>query len=213
MRRFAVVLILVAASCGGDDAADTTVAPATTTAVTAPATTTTVPPTTTPSTSSTTSSTTTTSTSLPTGFVAYSHPLFTLSYPETWADNPEFPGFGAGFMEDHTALALPATRFSVSLEEQEADFDLDEHVLRLQDDLAFFVPDFRVLHSGERDVDGTRSLWFEYAEDFDGFPIVIREEVALRENLLVSFTLISPVEFFEFDTGQAVQVIDGFRFA
>jgi hypothetical protein len=139
--------------------------------------------------------------------------MFTLLHPDAWSDNPEFPGFGVGFMEDHSALALPATTFSVFLEEQEEGFDLDEHIQRLQDDLAFFVPDFKVLRSGEGSVDGARSLWFEYTEAFDGFPIVVREEAALRENLLVTFTLISPVEFFEFDVDQAVLVVDTFRFA
>ena len=62
-------------------------------------------------------------------------------------------------------------------------------------------------------MDGTRSLWFEYAEGIDGFPSVIREEAALREDLLTTFTLISPVEFFEFDGEQVALVIDGFRFS
>ena len=56
-------------------------------------------------------------------------------------------------------------------------------------------------------------MWFEYAEEFDGFPIVIREQVALRDDLLTTFTLISPVEFFEFDQGQAAAVISSFRFS
>ena len=214
MRRLIIVLALLAAACGGDDSSDPTIAPTTTTTV---ATTTTTPPattTTSSSTSTTTSSTTTTTTiAPPPGFATYTHDAFSLSYPEAWVENPEFPGFGVGFVEDHSALALPATSFSVFLERQEAGFNLDDHVQRIQDDLAFFVPDFRVLRSGEGTVDGARSLWFEYAEDFDGFPIAVREEVALREDLLVTFTLISPVEFFEFDVGRATLVGDGFRFA
>lgn len=212
MRRLVIVIALLAAACGGDDSADTTVASITTTTV-ATTTSTTAPAITTTSTSTTTSSTTTTTTiAVPSGFVTYTHAMFTLSHPEAWTENPEFPGFGVGFMEDHSALAVPATTFSVSLEEQEVGFSLDDHIQRIQDDLAFFVPDFRVLASGEGTVDGARSLWFEYAEEIDGFPTVIREEVALREDLLATFTLISPVEFFEFDDGQAVLVIDGFRF-
>lgn len=210
MRRLVIVLALVATACGGDDSSDTTPAPTTTTTVAT--TTTTAPPTTTTTSSTTSSTTTTTTIALPAGFVTYTHAAFTLWYPEAWVENPEFPGSGVGFMEDHSALALPATTFSVFLEQQEADFNLDDHVQRVQDDLAFFVPDFRVLRSGEGTVDGARSLWFEYSEAFEGFPMVVREEAALRENLLVTFTLISPVEFFEFDEGQAVLVIDTFRF-
>ena len=98
------------------------------------------------------------------------------------------------------------------LEEQEAGFDLDDHVQRKTDELASFVPNFRVLASGEGEVDGARSLWFEYADDFTGFPVVIREEAALRDNVLVSFTLNSPEEFFTFDRSQVVLVTASFRF-
>ncbi|MGI9648535.1 MAG: hypothetical protein ACR2OI_08455 [Acidimicrobiia bacterium] len=212
MRRLVIVLALLAAACGGDDSSDTTTAPTTTTTVAT--TTTTAPATTTTSTSTTTTSSTTTTTTVagPVGFVPYTHAMFSLFHPEAWTDNPEFPGFGAGFMEDHSAQALPATTFSVFLEGQEDGFSLDEHIQRLQDGLASFVPDFRVLSSGEGTVDGARSLWFEYADNIDGFPTVIREEAALREDLLVTFTLISPVEFFEFDAGQGSLVVDTFRF-
>jgi hypothetical protein len=147
------------------------------------------------------------------GFTAYTHELFTLSYPGTWSENPEFPGFGVGFVENHIALALPSSTFEISLEQQEAGFDLDGHIQRLQDDLALFVPDFRVRRSGEQLIDGARSLWFDYAEEFDGFPIVIREQAALHEDLLTTFTLISPVEFFEFDQGWAAAVVESFRFS
>jgi len=210
MRKIVIVLTLCAAACSGGDA-DTTVI-VETTVTTVPATTTTIPATsTTTSTSSSTTSTTTTT--LPTGFTTYAHELFTLSYPGTWNENPDFPGFGVGFVEDHIALALPSTTFEIYLEQQEAGFDLDAHIQRLQDDLALFVPDFRVLESGDQLIDGVRSLWFEYAEEFDGFPIVIREQAALHEDLLTTFTLISPVEFFEFDQGQAAAVVESFRFA
>lgn len=138
--------------------------------------------------------------------------MFELGYPDTWSENPEFPGFGVGFIEDHSALALPPTTFDVFLEQQEPDFDLDVHVSRVIDDLAAFVPNFRVLRSGESEVDGTRSLWFEYADEITGFPVVIREEVVLRDNVTVGFTLISPEEFFAFDVSQAEAVIDTFRF-
>ena len=138
--------------------------------------------------------------------------MFELSHPETWSENPEFPGFGAGFIEDHSALALPPTTFDVSLEEQEPDFDLDAHIQRVTDDLASFVPNFRILRSGESMVDDAPSLWFEYADDFTGFPVVVREEAALRDNVLVSFTLISPEEFFAFDESQVATVIASFRF-
>jgi hypothetical protein len=139
--------------------------------------------------------------------------LFTVSYPDAWTENPEFPGFGVGFVQDHIGLALPSTTFEVYLEQQEPGFDLDDHIQRLQDDLALFVPNFRVLRSGEQLIDGVRSLWFEYAEEFDGFPIVIREQAALHEDLLTTFTLISPVEFFEFDKGQAAAAVESFRFS
>jgi hypothetical protein len=139
--------------------------------------------------------------------------MFTVSYPEAWSENPEFPGFGAGFIEDHSAFALPATTFSISLEEQEAGFDLDEHIQRIKDDLDFFVPDFRVLEEGEEMIDGARSLWFEYSEEFEGFQLVIREQVALRDDLLVTATLISPAEFFDFDRENALQSIASFTFS
>ncbi len=212
MRKLAIALTVIAAACSSGDA-DTTAAPTTVAATTtvAPATTSTIATTITTTTTSTTTSTTVTTT-LPPGSVTYSHQLFTLSYPDAWSENPEFPGFGVGFVEDHTALALPATNFSVSLEEQEAGFDLDAHLQRIQDDLAFFVPDFRVLRSGEEVVDGARSLWFEYSEEFEGFQLVIREQVALRDTLLVTFTLISPVEFFDFDLTNALQVVASFTF-
>jgi hypothetical protein len=214
MRKIVIVLTLCAAACSGGDA-DTTVI-SDTTVTTAPATTTTTPATSTTtstSTSTSTSTTSTTTTTLLAGFTAYTHELFTLSYPGTWTENPEFPGFGVGFVEDHIALALPSTRFEIYLEQQEAGFDLDAHIQRLQDDLALFVPDFRVLRSGDQLIDGVRSLWFEYAEEFDGFPIVIREQAALRGDLLTTFTLISPVEFFEFDQGPAAAVVESFRFS
>ena len=138
--------------------------------------------------------------------------MFELSHPAAWSDNPEFPGFGAGFVEDHSSLALPPTTFDVFLEEQEPGFDLDAHVERVKDDLAAFVPNFRILRSGDGEVDGTRSVWFEYADDFTGFPVVIREEAVLRDNVLVAFTLISPEEFFAFDESQVAIVISTFRF-
>jgi hypothetical protein len=207
MRKLVIALAVLAASCSGGDA-DTTTAPTTavTTTTSAVATTTTVAETTT-----TSPSTTTTTTSPP--FATFTHQLFTLSYPPTWSEDPDFPSFGVGFIEEHTAQALPATRFSVSLEEQEAGFDLDAHIQRVQDELAFFVPDFRVLHSGEEDLDGARSLWFEYSEEFEGFQLAIREQVALRDNLLVTISLISPVEYFDFDNTQAGQAIESFRFS
>ncbi len=207
MRKLVIALSVIAAACSGGDA-DTTVIP--TTVTTAP------PSTTTTSaivdTTTTTSTSTTVATTIPSGLVTFTHALFTLAYPEAWSENPDFPAFGVGFVEDHTAQALPATNFSISLEEQEAGFDLDAHVQRIQDDLAFFVPDFRVLHSGEETVDGARSLWFEYSEDFEGFQLVIREQVALRDNLLVTLTLISPVEFFDFDLTNALEVVASFTF-
>lgn len=211
MRRLAVVLALIAASCGGDDTATTTSTAPTTTSV--PSTTTTTAVVTTTTDAPTTTSTTTTTIPVPSGFLPFTHSLFTLSYPDSWSENPDFPGSGVGFIEDHTALALPATDFSVSLEEQEAGFDLDAHIQRIKDDLAFFVPDFRVLSSGEEPVDGAPSVWFEYSEEINGFPAVIREQVALRETLLVTFTLISPVEFFEFDAAQTALVVESFRFS
>jgi len=213
MRKIVIVLTLCAAACSGGDA-DTTVI-VDTTVTTVPATTTTTPAssTTTSTSSSTSTSTSTTTTTLEPGLTAYSHELFTLSYPGTWSENPEFPGIGVGFVEDHIALALPSTTFEIYLEQQEAGFDLDAHIQRLQDDLALFVPDFRVLQSGDQLIDGVRSLWFEYAEEFDGFAIVIREQAALQEDLLTTFRLISPVEFFGFDQGQAAAVIESFRFA
>ena len=213
MRKFAIAIALVVAACGGGDSDTTAVTPAQTTTTTmppTPTTTSTAPP----ATSTTTStSTTVTTTTLPPGFTQYTQALFTLSYPEAWEENPEFPGFGAGFVQDHIALALPSTTFEIYLEEQEADFDLDTHVQQIQDDLALFVPDFRVLRSGDQSIDGARSSWFEYADVFDGFPIVRREQVALRDDLLVTFTLTSPVEFFEFDQTQTAAVIESFRFS
>lgn len=210
MRKFLIALALIAAACSGGDA-DTTTA-----ATTAP-TTTIAPATTTSSsvaeTTTTTSTSTTVPATLPPDFATFTHPMFTVSYPEAWSENPEFPGFGAGFIEDHSALALPATNFSISLEEQEAGFDLDEHLQRIKDDLDFFVPNFRVLREGEEPLDGARSLWFEYSEEFEGFQLVIREQVALRDDLLVTVTLISPVEFFDFDLENALQSIASFTFS
>jgi hypothetical protein len=139
--------------------------------------------------------------------------MFTVSYPEAWSEDPEFPSFGAGFIEEHATLALPASRFSISLEEQEAGFDLDAHILRIKDDLAFFVPNFRVLREGEELLDDARSLWFEYSEEFEGFQLVIREQVALRDDLLVTATLISPVEFWDFDRANALQALASFSFS
>ena len=208
------MVALVAASCGGGSADTTTSTQATTTTTVAP-TTTSVPATSTTSsssTSTTSSSTTTTTLAEPPGFVSYAHPLFRLSHPEAWSESDEFPGFGAGFIEDHSALALPPTTFDVFLEEQEAGFDLDAHIQRMTEGLALFVPDFRVIDSGEGEIDGARSLWFEYADTVDGFAVVIREEAALRENVLVSFTLNSPEEFFAFDRSQVATVIASFRF-
>lgn len=138
--------------------------------------------------------------------------MFELAYPEAWSENPEFPGFGAGFVEDHSALALPPTTFDLFLEQQEPGFDLDTHVDQVIEDLAAFVPDFRVLDAGEGTVDGVRTRWFEYADEINGFPVVVREEVALRDNLLVTMTLISPEEFFTFDRGQASTVVESMRF-
>lgn len=132
--------------------------------------------------------------------------------PDAWSENPDYPGPGAGFREDHTALALPPTTADIFFEVQAEGFDLDAHVQRIQDDLAFFVPDFRVLESGEQAVDGARSVWFQYSEELDGFPTVIREQVALRETMLVTFTLISPVEFFEFEAGLFEQLVASFQF-
>lgn len=209
MRRIAIAVAIVAASCSGDDAATTLPS---TTATTVAVTTTAAPATT--SSSSTTSSTiaaTTTTSTLPQS-ESFSHPSFTLDRPSGWTEDPDFPATGVGFLEEHTALALPPTTFTVTLELQEEGFDLDAHIAGIQDDLAFFVPDFRVLRSGEETVDEARSLWFEYSEAFDGFPTAIREQVVLRADLLVTFTLISPVEFFEFDVENAVQVIQSFRF-
>jgi len=133
--------------------------------------------------------------------------------PEAWSENPDFPAPGAGFQEDHTALALPPTSLGISFELQETGFDLDEYVQRLKDDLAAFVPGFDVRQAGEQEVDGVRSVWFEYFDDSDGFPVVFREQVALRDTLLITFTLISPVEFFEFDAGQFQQVVESFQFS
>ncbi len=207
MRKRAVALAVVAASCSGGSADPTLES-------TVPSTTTTVAPSTTTSTITTSTSppSSTTSTTLFPNGLTHTHPGFTLSYPENWSNDPDFPGTGVGFLEDHTALALPATTVAISLETQEAGFDLDAHIQRIQDDLSLFVPDFRVLQSGEQDVDGVRSVWFEYADEFNGLPIVIREQVALRETLLVTFTLISPVEFFEFDATQFEMVVESFRF-
>lgn len=207
MWRLAVVLLMVCAACS-NGTADTTQTPTTS----APTTTTTVPPTTTSSTTSSTTTSSTTTTTVPSGFRLVTTGQFTALVPDRWDDNPEFPGTGAGFREDHSDLALPPTTLDVFFEMQEAGFDLDAHVARVQSDLAAFVPNFRVLRSGEDDLDGARSVWFEYAEEFDGFSIVIREQVALRDDVLVTTTLISPVEFFEFDVGQFETFIESFQF-
>lgn len=209
------MVALVAASCGGGSA-DTTASTVATTTSTAP-TSTTAPPTstTTSSSSSTTTSSTSTTTTVPepAGFVRYTHPMFELSHPETWTENPEFPGTGVGFIEDHSALALPPTTLDVFLEQQEPGFDLDANVERIIESLEAFVPDFRILESGETEVDGVRSIWFEYADDFTGFPVVIREQSLLRDNVLVTFTLNAPEEFFAFDRSQVEITIDSFRFS
>jgi hypothetical protein len=213
MRRFIFAIAICAAACSGGDA-DTTTMVVNTTTTTAPASTTTeVPPTSTTSSTSTSTTTSTTTTTLAAGFTTYAHQLFTLAYPDTWNEDQEFPGDGVGFVEDHVSLALTSTTFEIYLEEQEAGFDLSAHVEQIQSDLALFVPDFRVLRSGDAIIDGAPSLWFEYAEEYDGFPIVIREQVALRDDLLITFRLISPVEFFEFDKGNAAAVVESFRFS
>ena len=210
MRRSALALVVLVAACSGGDADTTTSAPAatTTTSTVAP----TTSPSTTPSTTTSTTSTTTTTVPVPDGFVTYEHPSFTLAHPDAWSENPEYPGAGVGFIEDHSALALPPTTFSIFIEEQEPGFDLDEHIQRLQDELAGFVPDFRVLRSGEGTVDGERTVWFEYADDFTGFAVVVREEAGLHDDVLYTFTLNSPEEFFEFDVDTVDQLLEGFRF-
>ncbi len=209
MRRLAIALAVIAASCSGGDAdttaVPTTVALSTTTPTTAPATTTTT------STSLTTSTTSTTTTL--SGVISFTHPQFTFSYPNEWIENPDFSEPGVGFLEDHTALALPATDFSVLVADQEPGTDLEAYIEGLQDEIRFFVPDFRVLDSGEETIDGARSLWFEYPEAINGFASVIREQVALRDGLLVTFRLISPESFFETDRAQAALVTDSFRFS
>ena len=208
MRRLAIALAVIAASCSGGDAdttaVPTTVAISTTTPTTAQATTTTS----TSPTMSTTSTTTTLS-----GLISFTHPQFTFSYPDAWTENPDFSELGVGFLEDHTALALPATDFSVLVADQEPGIDLEAYIEGLQDEIRFFVPDFRVLDSGEETIDGTRSVWFEYPEAINGFASVIREQVALRDGLLVTFRLISPESFFETDKAQAALVTGSFRFS
>lgn len=209
MRKLLIVVALIAAACTGGDA-ETTVAPTTV------APTTTAPSSTTTSTVATTTSSSTSTTvitTLPPDFATFTHPLFTVSYPESWSENPDFPGSGVGFIEDHSALALPATTFSITLAEQEPGFDLDEHIQRKKDDRALFVADFRVLREGEGTIDGARSLWFEYSEEFEGFQLVIRDEVALRDDLLVTATLESPAEFFVVDQEHALQSIASFTFS
>lgn len=211
MRKLVLLIALIAASCGGGDAETTTSSQQTTTTAASTTTSSSTSSTSTSTSTSTTSSTTTTT--IADGFIAYTNPLFELAYPETWSENPEFPGFGGGFIEDHSALALPPTTFDIFLEEQEPGFDLDANVDAIIADLGAFVPNFRVLDSGEGELDGVRTRWFEYADEINGFPVVIREEVALRDNLLVTTTLISPEEFFSFDRTQAAAVLDTFRFA
>ena len=56
-------------------------------------------------------------------------------------------------------------------------------------------------------------MWFEYADDFTGFGVVVREEAGLHDDILYTFTLNSPEEFFEFDAGTVDQIMEGFRFA
>ena len=208
MWRIAIATLLVTAACSGDDAASTTPSSSVTTTTTS--TTTTVPPVTTSTPSTTTPTTTTT---LPSGFTLFTHPQFTALIPDAWSENSDVPAPGAGFREDHIALALPPTSLDISFELQETGFDLDDHIQRLKDDRAAFVPGFRVRQAGEQDVDGVRSVWFEYFDEFEGFQVVFREQVALEDTLLTTFTLISPVEFFEFDAGQFQQVVESFQFS
>ena len=209
MRKLLIAVALIAAGCSGGDT-ETTVEPTTVAPTTiAPSSTTTS----TVAAPTTTTTSTTVATTLPSDFATFTHPMFTVSYPEAWSENPEFPSFGAGFIEDHSALALPATTFSISLEEKEAGFDLDEHLQQIKDDVAFFLPNFRVLREGEEPLDGARSLWFEYSEEFEGFQLVIREQVALRDDLLVTATLIAPIEFFDSDRENALQSIASFSFS
>ena len=79
---------------------------------------------------------------------------------------------------------------------------------RVREDRASFVPNFQLLREGTGEVDSAPSIWFEYAEVVDGFDIVHREEVAVLEDTLTTFSLFSPAEFYEFDAAQAELVIE-----
>ena len=161
-----------------------------------------------PSSTTTSSSSTTTSTVIPANFVAFETSLFRVRIPDTWVLNPDFPTSGAGFLEDHIALGLPPSDFSISLDTVDPDFDLEAHFETLLEDRAAFVPNFQLLRQGTGEVDSAPSIWFEYTEVLDGFDIVHREEVAVLEDTLTTFSLFSPAEFFEFDAEQAQLVIE-----
>ena len=92
----------------------------------------------------------------------------------------------------------------MSLEDVGGDFDVDEHIVRVRSDLAAFAVNFELLGQGTGTVDGSPSAWFEYIETFGGADLVHREEATVLGGVLTTFSLISPVEFFESDVERAV---------
>jgi hypothetical protein len=136
--------------------------------------------------------------------------IFTIILEDSWLPDPDFSNPGAGFVQGHSAQGLPPSYFSIAIGPAEDGFDLDEHVAQLQDDLAAFVVDFQLLDQGTGTVDENPSRWFAYVESFDGFEVVQRQEATVSQGTLVTFTLISPIDFYDFEADRAVDAIGTF---
>jgi len=211
MRSLVLIVALVAAACSG--AADPTTSATTqspTTSVSVQATTTTSTASTTTTTTTTVISSTTSSTLPGTRQILYEDRIFTIVLEDSWLPDPDFSNPGAGFVQDHSSQGLPPSYFSIAISPAEDGFALDEHAAQLQDDLAAFVVDFQLLNHGTGTVNENPSRWFAYVESFDGFEVVQRQEATVSQGTLVTFTLISPIDFYDFEAGRAVDVIGTF---
>ena len=124
--------------------------------------------------------------------------------------DPDFSSPGAGFLQGHSSQGLPPSYFSISFQPVGVGFDLDDYVAQLQTELAAFVVDFQPLNQGAGSVLADPSRWFAYVESFDGFDVVQRQEATVSQGTLVTFTLISPIDFYDFEVGEAVEAIGGF---
>jgi hypothetical protein len=142
--------------------------------------------------------------------ILYEDGIFAIILEDSWLPDPDFSNPGAGFVQGHSSQGLPPSYFSVSFGPAEDGFDLDDHVAQLQDNLAAFVVDFRLLDQGTGTVNENPSRWFAYVESFDGFEVVQRQEATVSQGTLVTFTLISPIDFYDFEADTAVDAIGTF---